>query len=797
VRKFLEKSPGPLGISSGYNEKTKTLNAIAVVGEKFCLVVEFEDRKPRRRRGGRGGDRNRSGSDEDSERSEEEAVPTVEPKELSPQLKALQQVFEHPAGLFAFDIATLALALYSDYGLTIHAGVDLQSGEFEPQTDKGKKGKGKGPSRGPGNHAKRLNPFEAILACVGDAVKVHGNNITSIFRDLTYQRFTGNSPHNPTLNDMMMRAWVSRFLPTFQNGPQTFDSVPRVDLRRFEHTLQQLDVLGKLAGDAFRLDYLQPLQTVHQISGATIEDEILHVKNDKFSNRLRPYRDVKVEIQNQQGARYNVSSRSTDMYGRDVTLPKNKISGSSQVTAVTSYGRGAPTAADRWRAALILRILQGDMKALQENPWITNIWFSKDVLLSWPDSWQRRKSDRALTTTSPALNDSQTLAVNHMLSPANEHRMVLVQGPPGTGKTSVIANYVTTSVNAGGKGIWLIAQSNVAVKNIAEKLLKEDFLDWKLIVSKDFHFEWHEHLYQELSANMIRDDELREGGYKQLKDCKVILCTLSMLSDTWKSSNFMRYNPIETLIVDEASQIEIGNYFHPFDMAKNTLRKVCFIGDNKQLPPYGQEQLSNLRSIFEVEHLRGQIDFLDTQYRMPPQIGQFISDHVYNKQLKSNPLHPIKDEVLACRLVDASGKEERDGDGKTMSKSFKEANRSFRIVTPYDGQRNYIESEMKKADMAWEDTCFNVDSFQGNEEDYIIISLVRSRSIGFLTNLRRTNVMLSRCKKGMIVVTSRAFLSGVGSHSLVGDLMRGLEERLKSKAWLSKEEIEAGRFWGE
>lgn len=44
--------------------------------------------------------------------------------------------------------------------------------------------------------------------------------------------------------------------------------------------------------------------------------------------------------------------------------------------------------------------------------------------------------------------------------------------------------------------------------------------------------------------------------------------------------------------------------------------------------------------------------------------------------------------------------------------------------------------------MQWEDKCFNVDSFQGNEAEYIIISLVRTEKIGFLSNNRRANVLV-------------------------------------------------------
>lgn len=38
--------------------------------------------------------------------------------------------------------------------------------------------------------------------------------------------------------------------------------------------------------------------------------------------------------------------------------------------------------------------------------------------------------------------------------------------------------------------IWIVAQSNVAVKNVAEKLADSEFLDFRLLVSKDFHFDW-------------------------------------------------------------------------------------------------------------------------------------------------------------------------------------------------------------------------------------------------------------------------------------------------------------------
>ncbi|KII85037.1 hypothetical protein PLICRDRAFT_329463 [Plicaturopsis crispa FD-325 SS-3] len=101
-----------------------------------------------------------------------------------------------------------------------------------------------------------------------------------------------------------------------------------------------------------------------------------------------------------------------------------------------------------------------------------------------------------------------------------------------------------------------------------------------------------------------------------------------------------------------------------------------------------------------------------------------------------------------------------------------------------------MESSLKSADLPAEDKCFNVDSFQGNEDEHIVISCVRHAKLGFLQNIRRTNVMLSRCKKTMIICTSRAFVNGPARSSLLGELA----QHLGPKAWLSVEDVKAGRF---
>ncbi|KAJ7707594.1 AAA domain-containing protein [Mycena rosella] len=166
---------------------------------------------------------------------------------------------------------------------------------------------------------------------------------------------------------------------------------------------------------------------------------------------------------------------------------------------------------------------------------------------------------------------------------------------------------------------------------------------------------------------------------------------------------------------------------------------------------------------------------------MPTQLGTFIGRHVYNNKLKT--VHP--DKGPCCHFVNVKkSKEISIGSSwiniAEVSAAITEARKcnargqSYRIITPYDAQRGKLETALHAAKLPWEDKVFCVDSFQGNEDDYIIISIVRTEKIGFLAEQRRVNVMLSRCKKGMRICTSRAFVEGNAKDSLVGLLAKSL-----------------------
>ena len=84
----------------------------------------------------------------------------------------------------------------------------------------------------------------------------------------------------------------------------------------------------------------------------------------------------------------------------------------------------------------------------------------------------------------------------------------------------------------------------------------------------------------------------------------------------------------------------------------------------------------------------------------------------------------------------------------------------------------------------------------GHEADRVIISAVRTSAPGFLALQNRMNVMLTRCRKGMVVVAQRAFVEGRGRATLLGKLAErwGAEAGVGARgAWADAVDVMNGR----
>lgn len=198
--------------------------------------------------------------------------------------------------------------------------------------------------------------------------------------------------------------------------------------------------------------------------------------------------------------------------------------------------------------------------------------------------------------------------------------LTVVAGPPGTGKTATIAASVESWIiaNPNGGVIYCCCASNVAAKNIGIALSKIQ-LDFRLIVSAEFHIGWHEELYGGLGNKLVISNELKarlrpQEVSKIMGNVRVVVSTLSMLSNPNLVQNglFELYK-MSLILVDEASQLRIDQYPHVFDRFRKSLKRAVFFGDDKQLPPYQSNTVKEIQSVFELPHLRKDALFLDTQ----------------------------------------------------------------------------------------------------------------------------------------------------------------------------------------
>ena len=243
-----------------------------------------------------------------------------------------------------------------------------------------------------------------------------------------------------------------------------------------------------------------------------------------------------------------------------------------------------------------------------------------------------------------------------------------------------------------------------------------------------------------------------------------------------------------TLFVDEAGQaLEAATW-----IAVRKADRVVLAGDHLQLPPtikcYDAERGGLGVTMMEMVVRRWQqaVTLLTTQYRMNREIMQFSSDWFYGGNLKAADevkVRGILDFDTPMEWIDTSQMDfDEQVQGAGCSKvNVKEADFfvarleeyvsriglerilderiDFGLISPYKAQVRYMRQIVKRSavlrqlrDVLTVDT---IDGFQGQERDVVFISLVRSNddgSIGFLSDLRRMNVAITRARMKVVVI---------------------------------------------
>lgn len=306
-------------------------------------------------------------------------------------------------------------------------------------------------------------------------------------------------------------------------------------------------------------------------------------------------------------------------------------------------------------------------------------------------------------------------------------------------------------------------------------------------------------------ANQLNADarrSLKEARAKVLRRTRVV-CTTAAGTD----SKLLGDDLYDVVILDEATQA-------PDPIALAALcrgKRAVLAGDPCQLPPTvvdAEAARAGLGStLFERASRRWSAEathMLTVQYRMHAMLMSFPSESMYQRRLEADPsvagrqlvdlpgVAPDPARRAPWTLVDTSGTgwdEAIDPESRsTFNRELAERTAGevrrllargvnaadIAAITPYAAQVRLLRALLRDA-LAQGLEIGTVDGFQGREKEAVVVDLVRSNSegaLGFLNDIRRTNVALTRAKRCLVVVCDGSTL---GQHAYYRALVEAAE----------------------
>ncbi|HEV8062631.1 MAG TPA: AAA domain-containing protein [Gemmataceae bacterium] len=292
---------------------------------------------------------------------------------------------------------------------------------------------------------------------------------------------------------------------------------------------------------------------------------------------------------------------------------------------------------------------------------------------------------------------------------------------------------------------------------------------------------------QEGRSLLTEARRLESQAVEWVLDSATVLCSTT----TGLDSEVLGQRRFNLAVIDEAAQSTEPGCWIPLSRCD----RVVLAGDHCQLPPtvlsrdavaegYSVSMLERLGDLYGPQITR----LLKVQYRMNEAIMTFSSSEFYNLELEAHP------SVATRRLCDLSGvraiplTEEPVHFIDTAGAGFDdqvEPNGSSRlnpeearlvaekvqtllqaglepteiaVIAPYSAQVRLLREQLSMPGLEVD----SVDGFQGREKEAVVISLVRSNregDIGFLADVRRMNVALTRARRLLVVVGDSATLA--------------------------------------
>lgn len=389
-------------------------------------------------------------------------------------------------------------------------------------------------------------------------------------------------------------------------------------------------------------------------------------------------------------------------------------------------------------------------------------------------------SDQNIAFFNNRLNNSQRKAVMHALK--SEPFKIL--GPPGTGKTETIIEIISQFLNM-KKTVFVCGPSNISIDNIITRFIISQYniqspvqfyrlgssfkglvhLNLEYIASRSVDFMEKETNDPSFEKDLIQRKQEFIQNYK--KNTPLVFSTLF---SSLKESFFF-----DICIVDEACQ---SNQLECF-MGMVKAKSFILAGDPNQLCP-------SLESLYE--NIGIPTILLNEQYRMHSDLLEFSNSYFYKNSVISSKADEFmffnQSKILFIDTSYFDFEEECQDNSKMNVKEGELVKKivewlknndgtDIGVIAPYSAQVKYLR-EIVDAQVE------TVDGFQGQEKDFIVLSLVRSNSegeIGFLRDRKRLNVAITRCKKGLVII-------GDSQNFMRDDFFRQFFRFLEDKAYV-------------
>lgn len=360
---------------------------------------------------------------------------------------------------------------------------------------------------------------------------------------------------------------------------------------------------------------------------------------------------------------------------------------------------------------------------------------------------------------------------------ALDNSVLFIQGPPGCGKTYHSAQIILGLLKA-GKRVGVSSNSHKAIINLLHGIEKA-------ADKEGFRFSGAKKSDPDSPETMVNGRMIRDVGNKN----EISSDDMLIAGTAWLFADPVFEETCDYLFVDEAGQVSLANLIAMGVASRN----IVLIGDQMQLsqPIQGSHPGESGSSALDYL-LRGSSTvpadrgiFLDTTWRLHPDICGFISHAVYDGRLKAhsdnanqslimqpgshldlreNGICFVQVEHTGCsQMCEPEGEkirelftsllkqEYRDRNGKTHPMTVE----NILVISPYNVQVNYLKSILPT-----QARVGTVDKFQGQEAEVVLVSMATSgvdelpRDIEFLFSRNRLNVAVSRARSLAVILAS-------------------------------------------